>query len=73
VKATVVGWAKTCKTDSLQSITHNMLIELQNSDLCAKIRSSKIMTNNLMDFIGDLPAEFARKVRVQAKNGGALK
>lgn len=73
VKATVTGWAKARQTDQLQAIAHGVLVELQNSDLCAVIRGSAAMTRNLEEFIRDMPADIGRKVRAAARTGGALK
>lgn len=72
VRPTVSGWARERKTDMLQSVAHSVMVALQNSDLCAEIRTDASMTKNLGCFIADLPADIGRKVKVSAKNGGAL-
>ena len=72
VQATIVGWAKTMKTDLLASHAHKMRVALQKSDLCAEIARSKKMARNLQDFAKDLPADLGRDVLASAEQGGAL-
>ncbi|MBT3191083.1 MAG: AAA domain-containing protein [Verrucomicrobia bacterium] len=72
VRATVKGWMKSKRTDSLAGIAHGVQVELQDCDLCAEIRGSKALTKNLEDFVSDLPADLGRKVRSAARQGGAL-
>lgn len=72
VRMTVTGWAKTRRTDQLQSVAHQVMIELQSSDVCDEIRKSPAMSRNLADFIKDLPADMGVKVQKSAKQGGAL-
>ena len=72
VKATVAGWAKARRTDMLQTVARSVQIALQESDLCAEIRSSPAMTKNLGAFMKDLPADISRRVKSSAKQGGAL-
>ena len=72
VRTTVSGWARERKTDMLQSIAHSVMVALQNSDLCAEIRSDPAMAKNLGDFLKDLPGDIGRRVKASAKQGGAL-
>lgn len=72
VKATIIGWTKAKKTDSLACHAHKMRVALQKSDLCAEIARSKKMALNLKDFANDLPAELGRDVIKSAEQGGAL-
>jgi hypothetical protein len=72
VRPMVKGWAQARRTDQLQSIAHQVQVELQSSDVCDEIQKSPAMSKNLQDFIKDLPGDIGRKVQKAAKQGGAL-
>lgn len=72
VRPTVKGWAQARRTDQMQSIAHQVQVELQSSDVCDEIQKSPAMSKNLQDFIKDLPGDIGRKVQKAAKQGGAL-
>ena len=72
VAGTVAGWAKAKKTDRLDGVAHNVLVKLQDSDVCNSVAQNKRMTRNLEAFIEALPADIGKKVRRAALDGGAL-
>jgi len=71
-RQTVRHWAKAKKLDLLNSTAHNVLVAMQNVDVCAEIGNSEPMQTNLAAFISDLPAEIGKRLMKAAKQAGAL-
>lgn len=67
VKATVLELAKNRDTANLDSLVYQMLVHLQNPADEQKVKSNSVATGNLKSLIADLPAEFAKKIRKDAK------
>jgi len=71
-QGTVQQWATMKKTDLLNASAHNVLVALQNVDVCAEVGNSESMRTNLAAFISDLPAEIGKRLMKAAKQAGAL-
>ena len=71
-QATVQQWARVKKLDLLNSTAHNVLVAMQNVDVCSEVGRTETMQANLAAFISDLPADIGKKVRLAAKKAGAL-
>jgi len=71
-QGTVQQWATMKKTDLLNASAHNVLVALQNVDVCTEVGNSEPMQTNLAAFISDLPAEIGKRLMKAAKQAGAL-
>ena len=56
----------------LNATARNILIALQDCDVCNEIAGDEGMQGNLGDFINDLPGDLGRKIRDAAKRNGAM-
>jgi len=68
----VVKWAKKKRTDMLNATARNIMVALQDSDLCSNVAGDETKQRNLGDFIGDLPADLGRQLRNTARRNGAM-
>jgi len=68
----VVKWLEKKRTDMLNATTRNVLVALQDCDLCNEVAGDETKQEQLADFIRDLPGDMGKRVRDAARRNGAM-
>ena len=72
-RSMVQHWVRKKRLDLLNSSAHSVMLALQDSDTASDVLGMATLSRNLDTFLGDLPADIAKKVRKVAKQTGAIK
>ena len=67
----VLKWCENKRMDMLNATTRNVLVALQDCDVCNNIAGNEAKQACLGDFINDLPGDLGKKVRDTARRNGA--